>query len=229
MKKLIVLVLILVCINTILAQKIANRDEKFVLDLSKVNFTEDINFLFPSQEKFKFILVNDNYEKKEQDEILKKDNPKSFEYSVIRDKTKRLENVVYDNFFKFNNIAFLTNTKDQIIAYKTYSFYEGSMKDIDIFVIKLKNKLKQDILKTGKLVNGSLVYQWYSNKVILQLERDIRKEKEITHIDGKETVKFTCYLRLCIYNRKLINADFEKYLKYESDFVLFDKEHYTKN
>ena len=140
-----------------------------------------------------------------------------------------MENVVYDNFFKFNNIAFLTNTKDQIIAYKTYSFYEGLMKDIDIFVIKLKNKLKQDILKTGKLVNGSLVYQWYSNKVILQLERDIRKEKEITHIDGKETVKFTCYLRLCICNRKLINADFEKYLKYESDFVLFDKEHYTKN
>ena len=229
MKKLIALVLVFACINSILAQNIDNKNDMFILDLSKVNFTEDINLLFPSQEKFKLILVNDNFEKKEQSEILKTDNPKAFEYSVIRYKSKRLYHVVYDNFFKFNNIVFLTNTKDQIIAYQTYSFYEGSIKDIDLFVTKLKSKLKNNVLKTGKLINGSPVYQWYAENFIVQIQRDIRKEKEITYTEGKETVKYTCYLRLSIYNRKLINDDISNYLKFRSDFVLFDKEHYSKN
>ena len=90
MKKLIALVLVFACINSILAQNIDNKNDMFILDLSKVNFTEDINLLFPSQEKFKLILVNDNFEKKEQSEILKTDNPKALEYSVIRYKSKRL-------------------------------------------------------------------------------------------------------------------------------------------
>jgi hypothetical protein len=60
------------------------------------------------------------------------------------------------------------------------------LKDIDDFVVKLKNKLKANIIKTGKLVNGSLVYQWYSDNQILQLERDIRKEKETTYTNVKK-------------------------------------------
>jgi hypothetical protein len=229
MKKLLTLLLILVYSNSIIAQKRTSiEDKQFILDLSKINFKEDINLLFPTQEKFKLILVNDDFEKKEQSEILKGDNPKAFQYSVIMDKKRKLKNVVYDGFFKFDNLKILTNPNNEIIAYQTYDFYEGSMKDIDDFVIKLKNKFKENILKTGKLVNGSLVYQWYSDNLILQLERDIKKEEETTYSNGKETVKHTCYLRLSVYNRKFITVDFEKYLKYKSDFLLYDKDHYVK-
>jgi hypothetical protein len=227
MKKLNPFILLLVFTSSMLAQKkVSNQEDDFMLDLSKVDFKEDYRLLFPAQEKFKFFLVNDDFEKKEEEELLKKDDIKAFLYSVMRNKTK--QNVVYDNFFNFDNIKFITDTSNNIIAYQTYNFYEGSMKDIDNFVIKLQNKLKGNVLKTGKLVNGALVYQYCSETTIVQLERDIRKEKETTYLGGKETVKYACYVSLSVYNRKLFNANLENYLKYKADFLLYDKEHYAR-
>jgi hypothetical protein len=90
MKKLLTLIFILIFTNNILAKKeVLTQDEKFVFDLSKVNFKENINSLFPSQEKLKVILVNDNFENKNSNEILKEDIPKAFQYSVNRDKKKQ--------------------------------------------------------------------------------------------------------------------------------------------
>jgi hypothetical protein len=227
MKKLNPFILLLVFTSSMLAQKkIAIREDNFIFDLSRVDFKEDYKLLFPAQEKFKLFLVNDDFEKKEEEELLKKDDIKAFVYSVLRNKTKK--NVVYDNFFKFDNIKFITDTSNNIIAYQTSNFYEGSMKDIDDFVIKLQNKLKGNVLKTGKLFNGALVYQFYSESEIVQLERDIRKEKETTYSGGKEIVKYTCYVSLSVYNRKLFNADLENYFKYKADFLLYDKEHYAR-
>jgi hypothetical protein len=219
--------LLLVFTCSMLAQKkVTIQEDNLILDLSKVDFKEDYKLLFPAQEIFKLFIVNGDFEKKEEEELLKKDDIKAFVYSVSRNKTKK--NVVYDNFFKFDNIKFITDTSNNIIAYQTYNFYEGSMKDIDDFVIKLQNKLKGNVLKTGKLVNGALVYQYYSENVIVQLERDIRKEKETSYSEGKEIVKYTCYVSLSVYNRKRFNADLENYLKYKADFLLYDKEHYAR-
>jgi hypothetical protein len=227
MKKLLPFLLLLVVTSSMLAQKkVTNQEDNFIFDLSKVDFKEDYRLLFPAQEKFKLFLVNDDFEKKEEEELLKKDDIKAFLYSVMRNKTK--QNVVYDNFFNFDNIKFITDNNNNIIAYQTYNFYEGSMKDIDNFVIKLQNKLKGNVLKTGKLVNGALVYQYYSETAIVQLERDIRKEKETTYSGGKEIVKYTCHVSLSVYNRKLFNTDLENYLKYKADFLLYDKEHYAR-
>ena len=42
------MVLVFACRDTVLAQNIANTNGMFILDLSKVNFTEDNNLLFPT-------------------------------------------------------------------------------------------------------------------------------------------------------------------------------------
>jgi len=186
-------------------------------DLAKINFSEDINVL-AVQNKSKTVLSGqqqNNQTKLYETFFLFKD-----------DKGKNPEIITYQNWFTFNNVRILSNDKSKIIAFAAFNFYDRPMSQIDAFVNQLKNKFKSSAPKIGKLVDGAIVYQWFLNDVIVQLERDTKQEVESTNVNGKWVDKKTCHVKLTVFNKALLDDKMKISLARNINFLFYQKEHF---
>ena len=188
-------------------------------DLSKVNFGENLNDLGAKMK----VVTNPSGQSYA-------NQAKTYE-TLFLFKNKQnsdVEIITYQDWFKFSNVNVLTNADKKIIAYNAFNFYDGPLTKIDDFVNKLKNKFKTNTLITGKRIDGAVVYQWYLNDIVVQLDRDLKQEKESSNIGGKWVEKKTCHVKLTIYNKDLLDDKMKKELSRNIHFLFYQKEHFVK-
>lgn len=208
MRKILILLL---CVTAVQAQK---KMENAVLDLSKVTFKEDVNSLFSGV-------------KPHNESILNGDS-KTALGNVYMFNQKSGVKVKYASSLSFHNLKVLTTTQDKIVAFDTFVFYEGALKDIDAFKELLSQKFKAVKPTVGKIAGGSQLYQWETSEFIVQLMRDTAQETESSFVNGKEIEKKTCYVRFSIYKKSMLTSEINKYINENIDFLLYSKKHFSK-
>lgn len=188
-------------------------------DLAKVNFRENLNDLGAKMK----VVTNPS-------DQFDANQAKTYEtlFLVKNKQNSDVEIITYQDWFKFSNVNVLTNADKKIIAYNAFNFYDGPLTKIDDFVNKLKNKFKTNTLIIGKRIDGAVVYQWYLNDIVVQLDRDLKQEKESSNIGGKWVEKKTCHVKLAIYNKALLDDKMKKVLSRNIPFLLYQKEHFAK-
>ena len=188
-------------------------------DLAKINFNEDLNEL-GAKTKILTKASGQSYT----------DQTRTYEtLFLFKDKQNSdVKIITYENWFKFSNVNILTNADKKIIAYNAFNFYDGPLNKIDDFVFKLKRKFKTNTLITGKRIDGAVVYQWYVDDIIVQLDRDLKQEKESSKIGNKWVEKKTCLVKLTIFNKALLDEKMKKALGRNISFLFYQKEHFVK-
>lgn len=188
-------------------------------DLAKVNFRENLNDLGA-----KVKVVTNPSDQSDANQA------KTYETLLLfkNNQNSDVEIITYQDWFKFSNVNILTNADKKIIAYNAFNFYDGPLAKIDDFVNKLKNKFKTSTLIIGKRIDGAVVYQWYLNDIVVQLDRDLKQEKESSNIGGKWVEKKTSHVKLTIYNKALLDDKMKKALSRNIPFLLYRKEHFVK-
>jgi hypothetical protein len=223
MKKIVV---ILTIMNSFFVNSMLKaQNPKFIcitcgsFDLAKVNFGENLNEL-GAKTKIVTKASVQSYT----------DQTKTYETLFLfkNNQNSGVEIITYQDWLRFSNVNVLTNADKKIIAYNAFSFYDGPLTKIDDFVNKLKNKFKTSTLITGKGIDGAVVYQWYLDDIVVQLERDLKQEKESSNVGGKWVEKKTCHVKLTIYNKALLDDKMKKALSRNIYFLLYQKEHFIK-
>lgn len=216
MKKIII---ILLSFYSTFAQEKMNTT---TTDLSKITFNEDISQLVQSKRGYKKMVTKGVFDTKSEEEIGKKEKIAALIYDFKKEK----KSVQFSTFFYFDNLKILATPENEIIAFDTFSFYEGPLKSIDNFVAKLTEMYKGKKPLTGKIAGGILAYQWDLPETVVQFVRDAEQESESEFINGKEVVKKTCYVRFTIYKKKYLKGEISDYLEQTKDFTLFNNKHF---
>lgn len=193
-----------------------------------MTFAEDITKLSSKTEVFKIALVNDNYEEKDAEEVLKNDKPQLYKYRFENQRNKILgkKPYTYDGRFFFNNLTILTNPENKIYAYDATVFYDGSIKDIDAFVVYMKNTNKDMKFTLNRMLGAMTVYQWKSKDKIIQIVKDNHEGTVEQFFDGKKSVVKSTYLKLTVYNSSFLNDAVEPKVERDIDFVIFNEKHF---
>lgn len=199
-------------------------------DLSKMTFSEKISDLTAKTEVWKSAIVNHNNELKLEEEISKRDSVKLYKYHFANGRNlilgKRYFN--FNGQFNFNDLDFLTDKNNSILALNTTIFYDGPFDDINKFIDALKSKFKGFKQIKGSMYGDLSVHQWFTDDHIIQLVTD-KKEGEMEQtIDGKTTKIKSTYVKLNIYSRSFIERSMQKLVERDTDFVLFDDRHFIK-
>lgn len=216
MKKIIIVLLSFY--STFAQEKMKNT----TTDLSKVTFNENLSQLVQSKEGYKKMVTKDAFDIKSEEEIGKKEKVSE----IIYDFKKEKKSVQFSTYFYFDNLKILATPENEIIAFDTFSFYEGPLKSMDNFVTKLTETYKAKKPLTGKIAGGIIVYQWDLPETVVQFVRDAEQESESEFINGKEVVKKTCYVRFTIYKKKYLKGEISDFLEQAKDFTLFNNKHF---
>lgn len=216
MKKIIIILLSF--FSTFAQEKMKNT----TTDLSKITFNEDVSQLVQSKNGYKKMVTKGVFDTKSEEEIGKKENV----LAIIYDFKKEKKSVQFSTFFYFDNLKILATPENEIIAFDTFSFYEGSLKTIDNFVAKLTETYKGKKPVTGKIAGASIVYKWDLPDSVVQFVRDAEQESESEFVNGKEVVKKTCYVRFSIYKKKYLKGEISDFLEQAKDFTLFNTKHF---
>lgn len=199
-------------------------------DLAKMSFNENISDLISKTDVWKTAIVNTNNEEKEIEELSKSDTVKLYKYHFSNQQNKILGQTPfnYNDQFFFDGLVILTDAKNKIYAYEAINFYDGKMSEITKFINYLKKENKASKFKQNKMYGDLSVYQWQSDKKIVQFVKDNTEGTEEHTIDGKTSAVKSTYVKLNIYNQSFINNSVEKSIMNNLDFVIFNEKHYQK-
>lgn len=199
-------------------------------DLDKIKFTENIDLLASKTEIFKTALVNQNREEKDVEELSKNDQVKVYKYNFENQQNQILgkKPFTYNNDFDFTDLTLLTAPDKKILAYEATVFYEGTDHKIDALMANLREQNKS-VKATENQMEGDLtVYQWRSDKKIVQLVRANKPGKEEHTVGGKTTTRSTIYVKLNCYSEEFIKNSFGDVVKKDLNFVVFGDRHFKK-
>ena len=199
-------------------------------DLSKMTFNENISDLASKTEVWKTAIVNANNEEKQIEALQKSDVVKFYKYhfSNQQDLILGKKPFNYNNQFFFNGLVILTDAKNKIYGYEANNFYDGKMSEITNFVNYLKKENSSSKFKQNKMYGDLSVYQWMSNKKIIQLVSDNKVGTEEQTVNGKTSVVNSTYIKLNVYDESFIKNSAESSLDKDIDFAVYNEKHYQK-
>lgn len=228
--KIIILGFVLITCSQSLAQKNPDYICKDCgnFDLAKISFNENVSDLISKTEVWKTAIVNDNNEEKDINELTKKDLVKLYKYHFSNQQNKILgeKPFNYNNQFSFNNLILLADANNRIYAYESTIFYKGNYSDIKNFITYLIQKNENLNFKQNKMLGDLSVYQWESEKGIMQFVCDNKEGTEEQTINGKTTKIKSTYVKLNYYDKAFINNSVNKMVEKDVNFVIFNEKHY---